>query len=649
MHTNDIRAKYLEFFKKNGHVIVPSALLVPENDPTTLFTGSGMQPIVPYLLGEQHPLGTRITDSQKCFRSQDIEEVGDNRHTTFFEMLGNWSFGDYFKQEQIAWMWEFLTTEIGLDPKRLYFTCFRGNDELSIPKDTESAEKWQALFRSVGIEAKIGENPEQDGIREEEKIFYYSEKKNWWSRAGVPSNMPEGEPGGPDTEMFWDFGSEHRLHEQSLWKDEPCHVNCDCGRFMEIGNNVFMEYKKTAQGFEKLVQQNVDFGGGLERISAAKEDNPDMFMIPLFDIPRTTLEKLTGKSYGSDTQTTYAMRVVLDHVRAALFLIGDGVFPSNKDQGYFVRRLIRRAIRYSDTLGIHHSFISKLAEEFITSYADSYPSVLQKRTLIVEALFQEEVKFRATLSKGLGEFNKWIKEVAYFVDETKGEKLQSKEEFDRAPKIMIGVVAFNLFATYGFPIELTQEIAKEQGIVVDMAGFNEEFKKHQDLSRTASAGKFKGGLADNSAKVTAYHTATHLMLAGLRKELGSGIHQAGSNITEERTRFDFTHPEKVSREILDRVEVYVNEAIASGAVVATVIMDKEAAKAAGVEGSFWEKYPEKVTVYQVAAPDGTVYSRELCGGPHVVTTADIASFGKFKIIKEEASSAGVRRVKAVLE
>ncbi|MFZ3032326.1 MAG: alanine--tRNA ligase [Candidatus Moraniibacteriota bacterium] len=626
MHTNDIRAKYLEFFEKKGHVIVPSALLVPENDPSTLFTGSGMQPIVPYLLGEQHPLGTRITDSQKCFRSQDIEEVGDNRHTTFFEMLGNWSFGDYFKQEQIAWMWEFLTTEIGLDPKRLYFTCFRGNDELHIPKDTESAEKWQALFRSVGIEAEIGENPERDGMRGGEKIFYYSEKKNWWSRAGVPGNMPEGEPGGPDTEMFWDFGSEHKLHEESVWKDEPCHVNCDCGRFMEIGNNVFMEYKKTAQGFEKLVQQNVDFGGGLERISAAKEDNPDMFMIPLFDTPRTILEKLTGKSYGSDTETTYAMRVVLDHVRAALFLIGDGVLPSNKDQGYFVRRLIRRAIRYSDTLGIHHSFISKLAEEFIASYADSYPSVLQKKALIVEALLQEEVKFRATLSKGLKELERRAKDGT-----------------------LTGKDAFDLFTTYGFPLEMTQELAKEQGVEIDEAAFREEFKKHQDLSRTASAGKFKGGLADNSAKVTAYHTATHLMLAGLRKELGDGIHQAGSNITEERTRFDFTHPEKVSREILDRVEAYVNEAIASGATVSTVIMDKDAAKEAGVEGSFWEKYPEKVTVYQVMAPDSTVYSRELCGGPHVVTTADIAAFGKFKIIKEEASSAGVRRIKAVLD
>lgn len=626
MHTNDIRQKYLEFFQKKGHVIVPSALLTPENDPTTLFTGSGMQPIVPYLLGEKHPLGTRITDSQKCFRSQDIEEVGDNRHTTFFEMLGNWSFGDYFKQEQIAFMWEFLTKELGLDPKKLYFTCFRGNDELGIPRDTESAQKWQALFKEAGIEATIGENPEEDGMREGEHIFYYSEKKNWWSRAGVPSNMPVGEPGGPDTEMFWDFGIERGLHEASQWKDESCHVNCDCGRFMEIGNNVFMEYKKTESGFEKLAQKNVDFGGGLERMDAALRDNPDVFMIPLFDIPRTALEKLSEKTYGSDERTTYAMRVVLDHIRAAVFLIGDGVLPSNKDQGYFVRRLIRRAIRYSDTLGIGTSFVASLAEDFIASYSEAYPNLSEKKSSIIEALIQEETKFRATLSKGLKELER----------RTGNGALTGKDAFD-------------LFSTYGFPLEMTQELAKEQGVVIDEASFREEFKKHQDLSRTASAGKFKGGLADHSAKVTAFHTATHLMLAALRKELGPDVHQAGSNITEERTRFDFTHPEKVPREVLDRVENYVNEAIAAQATVGTVIMEKEAAKAAGVEGSFWDKYPDKVTVYQVEASDGTVYSRELCGGPHVTTTADIAAFGKFKIIKEEASSAGVRRIKAILE
>lgn len=626
MLTNEIRQKYLDFFKSKGHVIVPSSLLVPENDPTTLFTGSGMQPMLPYFLGEQHPAGTRVADSQKCFRAQDIEEVGDNRHTTIFEMLGNWSFGDYFKQEQIAWMWEFLTVELGIDPKRLYFTCFRGNDDLGVVRDTESAEKWQMLFSEVGVDAKIVDFPENDGMQGG-RIFYYSEKKNWWSRVGAPAGMPVGEPGGPDTEMFFDFRPD--LGDQCIpgtpFSGEFCHVNCDCGRFMEIGNNVFMQYKKTETGFQELAQMNVDFGGGLERLLAATNDVPDVFLLDLFDGARLELEKISGVSYEADEKTTYAMRVILDHLKAALFLIGDGVLPSNKDQGYFVRRLIRRAVRYGTVLGIKESYTIAIARTFIPVYATQYPNLQTDEVKILTALEEEEKKFRATLEKGLKEVEK------------------------RLAGAFTGKDAFDLFATYGFPLEMTQELAKEQGVAIDEVAFREEFKKHQDLSRTASAGKFKGGLADHSAKVTAFHTATHLMLAGLRKELGDGVHQAGSNITEERTRFDFTHPEKVSREILDRVEQYVNDAIASGAAVSTTIMDKGVAKETGVEGSFWEKYPEKVTVYQVKAPDGSVYSQELCGGPHVVTTADIASFGKFKIIKEEASSAGVRRIKAILE
>jgi alanyl-tRNA synthetase len=626
--TEDIRKRYLEFFKEKGHVIVPSARIVPENDPTTLFTGSGMQPMVPYLLGETHPLGVRLTDSQRCFRTQDIEEVGDNRHTTFFEMLGNWSLGDYFKEEQIVWMWEFLTKEIGLDPKRLYFSCFRGNDGLGIPRDTQSAEAWQKLFREAGIEAQIGEDSERDGIRENERIFYYPEKKNWWSRAGVPANMPEGEPGGPDTEMFWDFGAERRLHEQSQWKDEPCHVNCDCGRFMEIGNNVFMEYKKTASGFEKLVKKNVDFGGGLERMMAAVGDEPDIFKGDIFDDIRRMAEHHSGKTYGDDPAYTYAFRVVMDHVRAAVFLIGDGVTPSNTDQGYVLRRLIRRAVRYADVLGIPAGELSALAYAVVETYRDAYPDILFKSGAIVvkiEEISKEEEKFRQTLVRGTKELEKRMELGA-----------------------ISGKDAFELFSTYGFPFEMTEEMAREKGISIDEKGFKAEFQKHQDLSRTSSEGKFKGGLADHSAKVTAFHTSTHLMLAGLRKELGESVHQAGSNITEERTRFDFTHPEKVSREVLDRVEAYVNAAIEAKAPVTTEVMDKEAAKAAGIEGSFWEKYPDKVTVYRVIGPDGTVYSQELCGGPHVANTEEIAAFGRFKIGKEEASSAGVRRVKATL-
>ncbi|OGI21532.1 MAG: hypothetical protein A2808_00650 [Candidatus Moranbacteria bacterium RIFCSPHIGHO2_01_FULL_55_24] len=626
MNAHEIRSAYLDFFKEKGHAITPSAPLVPENDPTTLFTGSGMQPIIPFLLGEKHPLGTRIADSQKCFRAQDIEEVGDNRHTTFFEMLGNWSFGDYFKQEQIVWMWEFLTERIGLDPHRLSFTCFRGNEELGIPKDTEAAELWKKLFREAGIDAKIGENSKEDGIHEGEHIFYYSEKKNWWSRAGVPGNMPAGEPGGPDSEMFWDFGAKLGLHEASPWRDQPCHVNCDCGRFVEIGNNVFMEYKRTESGFEKLAQKNVDFGGGLERLMAAKNDNPDIFRGDIFDTLRKKLEELSGKTYGEDISHTYAFRILMDHMRASVFLIGDGVRPSNTDQGYVLRRLIRRSVRFADMLGIQPNMLKTSVATITDEYASIYPSVKEQEQEIEEVLGKEESKFRETLVRGLKELEKRL-----------------------ASGTLSGKDAFELFSTYGFPLEMTQEIAQEKGIVVDEETYRGEFKKHRDLSRTASAGKFKGGLADHSAKVTAFHTATHLLLAALRKELGNDVHQAGSNITEERTRFDFTYPEKVPRETLDRVEAYVNEAIEAGAAVGTTVMDKEAAKAAGVEGSFWEKYPEKVTVYQVEGPDSTVYSQELCGGPHVKNTADIAQFGRFKIVKEEASSAGVRRIKAILQ
>jgi alanyl-tRNA synthetase len=624
MSADELRRKYLDFFASKGHAIVPSARLVPENDPSTLFTGSGMQPMVPYLLGEPHPSGTRVSDSQKCFRSQDIEEVGDNRHTTFFEMLGNWSFGDYFKQEQIKWMWEFLTAEIGLDSNRLYFTCFRGNEDIGIPKDTESAFAWQKLFSDAGIESSIGESPEVYGMRSGEHIFYYPDKKNWWSRSGVPANMPVGEPGGPDTEMFWDFGIQHGLHEQSVWKDEPCHVNCDCGRFVEIGNNVFMEYVKTETGFEKLSKPNVDFGGGLERMAVAALDVPDVFVSSLFTRTRASIEALSGKIYGEDEGDAYAFRVVMDHIRAATFLVGDGVTPSNTDQGYVLRRLLRRAVRYADMLGVPEGKFSELSLSVIGTYGEAYPDLIETRDRIVSEVEKEEKKFRETLSRGMKEFEK---------------------------KMLTGVVsggdAFELFSTYGFPLEMTQELAAERGLSVDADAFKDEFRKHQDLSRTSSAGKFKGGLADHSEQVTALHTATHLMLAGLRKYLGDQVHQAGSNITEERLRFDFTYPEKVSRETLDLVEAFVNDAIGSECEVSMEQISKEEAKTRGVEGSFWEKYPDTVNVYTVRKDDNSIISQELCGGPHVPNTSAIK--GKFRIQKEEASSAGVRRIKAVLE
>ncbi len=662
MTAKEIREKYLEFFKKRGHAIVPSSSLVPENDPTTLFTGSGMQPMVPYLLGAPHPLGMRVADSQKCFRSQDIEEVGDNRHTTFFEMLGNWSLGDYFKKEQIPWMWEFLTEELGLDPSRLYFTCFRGNEALGIPRDDESANLWQHLFRERGIDALITDFSERDGMRGA-RIFFYDEKKNWWSRSGIPGNMPEGEPGGPDTEMFWDFGEHLGHHESSPWKDTPCHVNCDCGRFMEIGNNVFMEYVKTADGFARLPKPNVDFGGGLERMAAAVHDNSDVFRVDIFDDACAFLEKLSGKRYGEHEKNTYAFRVILDHLRAAMFLIGDGVVPSNKDQGYFVRRLIRRAVRFAHRLGIEELFCVDVAKNFVAAYQISYPELEKKSESIFKEIKKEEEKFNRTFLRGEKIQNRENEELYYklLLKERASHSGLSNEEIGTLLKErgftteginMSATAAFSLETTHGYFHDLFLDSLEEKipgakkSLNEIREKIEEKLEEHRNLSRTASVRKFKGGLADHSEKTTALHTATHLMLAGLRKFLGDGVHQAGSNITEERTRFDFTSPEKVSREVLDQVEAYVNEAIQKGTVVKTEVMDKEVARASGVEGSFWEKYPEKVTVYRVVAPDGTVYSEELCGGPHVTHTSGM---GRFRIVKEEASSAGVRRIKAVLE
>ena len=646
MNAKEIREKYLRFFERKGHALVPSSSLVPENDPTTLFTGSGMQPMLPYFLGERHPLGVRIADSQKCFRSQDIEEVGDNRHTTFFEMLGNWSFGDYFKREQIPWMWEFLTKELGLDPSRLFFTCYGGNKSLSIPRDEEAARLWKTLLESSGVSANIRENAEELGMQDG-RIFYYGDKKNWWSRVGVPENMPVGEPGGPDTEMFWDFGERLGLHERSFWKGEPCHVNCDCGRFVEIGNNVFMEYVKKESGFQKLPKPNVDFGGGLERLAAAANDNPDVFRIDIFEGARAALERLSANRYGEHEKDTYALRVILDHVRAATFLIADGVVPSNKDQGYFVRRLIRRSVRFGHALGIKEDFCSKISTLFIHYFASAYPTVKEKEIFIVDEMGKEEERFRKTVSLGLLRFEKFLKNpIGYFVRENE-EHVKKSDAYSYDDE---AEMVFDLYQTYGFPFELVLEELESRGISYDKEKlwkkFSERVEKHQELSRTASAGKFKGGLADHSEKTTKLHTATHLMLAGLRKFLGNDVHQAGSNITEERARFDFTYPQKVSREALDRVEAYVNEAIRSECSVEMDIMEKDAARGAGVEGSFWEKYPEKVTVYRVKNAGGTVYSSELCGGPHVGNTRDM---GRFRILKEEASSAGVRRVKAILE
>ncbi len=635
----DYRKNYLDFFASRGHAILSSASLIPENDPTTLFTGSGMQPMVPYLLGQTHPNGTRLADSQKCFRSGDIDEVGDNRHTTFFEMLGNWSLGDYFKQEQISWMWEFLTREIGLDPARLYFTCFRGNEALGIPRDTESAELWQKLW---GDGAAIIDFSERDGMQGG-RIFYYDEKKNWWSRSGVPGNMPVGEPGGPDTEMFYDFGGGLGLHEGSAWASAPCHVNCDCGRFVEIGNNVFMEYVKTQQGFEQLPQKNVDFGGGLERLAMAAENAQDIFTTGLFAELRSAIESLSGKTYGAVPSETYAFRVVMDHMRAATFLVCDGAVPSNKDQGYFTRRLIRRAVRFGHKLGIIENFAETVSRAVIAAYASAYPALRLHEEKIVADFVKEEQKFRATLEKGLKVFEKQLQEIATDISRMTGQWL------------------FDFYQNFGFPFELIIEELKTRDILISdeafkkmFADFSVVFEAHKNLSRLGAEQKFKGGLGDQSEISVRYHTATHLLHATLKKVLGPHVEQKGSNITPERMRFDFSHTEKMTPEQITETENLINAAIARDYPVTFEEMSVDAAREKQAIGLFGDKYGEQVKVYTVgdpattatADPSAPTFSREICGGPHVTHTGEI---GHFKILKEESVSAGIRRIKAVVE
>ena len=626
LSTNDIRSAYLQFFEKKGHAVIKSASLLPENDPTTLFTGSGMQPMLPYLLGEKHPLGVRIADSQKSFRSQDIEEVGDNRHTTFFEMLGNWALGDYFKEEQIPWMFEFLTEKLGLDPKRIFVTVFRGNS--IIPRDDVSVQVWEEVFKKAGIEASSVDLAEDAGLQGG-RIFYYDETKNWWSRTGAPATMPIGEPGGPDSEMFFDFGEERKIHERSAWKDRPCHVNCDCGRFLEIGNNVFMEYIHTAKGFEKLKQRNVDFGGGLERMAAALIDDPDVFKIDLFTPMRELLQELSGKTYGKSEQDLRAFRVILDHLRGATFLIADGAPPSNRDQGYFTRRMIRRSIRFAGILGITEKFCAQVSEAVIKSYGDAYPELQKKKQEISAILTEEEEQFQKTLVRGERELGDYLK----------------KE------KTLDGAKAFYFFETYGFPLELTEELAKENGIpITNPEGFTSAREMHQEKSREGATGKFAGGLADHSAETTKLHTATHLLNAALRRVLGTHIQQKGSNITQERLRFDFNHPEKMTGEQIKEAERLVNEAIKADFPVMYHLTTVEGAKKEGAIGVFDDRYASmalstggsEVKVYQVG--DGS-FSKEICGGPHVARTGMI---GSFKIQKEESSSSGVRRIKAVV-
>ena len=639
MTINEIRTKYLEFFKARGHIVIPSAPLVPQNDPTTLFTGSGMQPLITYLLGEPHPQGNRLVDSQKSFRAEDIDEVGDNRHTTFFEMLGNWSLGDYFKKDQLKWFFEFLTEEIGLDPRNLYVTAFIGDEKNGVPKDTESTEIWRKLFTEKGIAAEIVEiGSEADGYRlgmRGGRIFYYEAKKNWWSRAGVPEKMPAGEPGGPDSEVFYDFGT---AHDPAFGAE--CHPNCDCGRFLEIGNSVFMQYIKKEDGsFALLPKANVDFGGGLERIAAASQMNPDVFATDVFREIIELLEHYSGKSY-SDSRYLRSFRVIADHMRAATMMLGDGVRPSNTERGYVLRRLIRRAAQHAQKLGVEYdqeseSMLNRCAVIIIEKYKQAYPELDGEDAYkeITGEIWKEEKQFGETLIRGMKEF----------------EKIAATGHIEAQE-------AYILFTTYGFPFEMTLELAHERGIDVDTDGFKREMKKHQDLSRTGSEQKFKGGLADTSVKTTRLHTAHHLLLKALQMVLGDGVHQRGSNITQERLRIDFSYGEKMTKEQIAQVEKIVNEKIREELPVIRSTLPKEEAEKLGAEHEFGAKYPEMVSVYSVGPKSATQeapefsqsYSIEFCGGPHVGNTREIGEGGVFKIQKEEAVASGIRRIKAVL-
>ena len=654
MQSNEIRKRYLDFMKKKGHAIVPSSLLVPENDPTTLFTGSGMQSMLPYLLGENHPLGTRVSDSQKCFRADDIDEVGDNRHTTFFEMLGNWSFGDYFNQEQLPWAFEFLTEEIGLNPNNLYITVFSGSEKDNLPRDTESALIWQKLFAEKGIDAKIVEiGSEERGGQvgmQEGRIFYYDEKKNWWSRVGTPSNMPAGEPGGPDSEMFYDFGIPHDKKY-----GEYCHPNCDCGRFVEIGNNVFMKYQKKSDGtFEEMPKKNVDFGGGLERITAATNKNFDVFQIDTLGSLVKEIEKISGKSY-SDEQYIKSFRIIADHLRGAVFMIGDGIIPSNNEAGYFTRRLLRRAIRHMDLIGVKKNTLFTLIPTIIEKYKDQYPNLSEKQSVIEEEIQKEEEKFRKTLENGLKELRKLSgTQFESFADGEKPSEYRTVKNRKDAGKIL-----FDLFQTYGFPVEMSLE--EIDNILINTEGFfepigeerkneirkdfDEEMKKHRALSKAGAEQKFKGGLADQSEMSVKYHTATHLLHQALHEVLGEDALQKGCNITGERVRFDFSHPQKLTEEEKKRIEDLVNQKIKEALPVTYKDVPLEEAKKLGATGLFGDKYGDIVRIYKIG-DEKNPFSFEICGGPHVENTKDL---GFFRIKKEEASSAGVRRIKAVLE
>lgn len=602
MSTDEIREKYLRFFEEKGHErIVPSPLVL-EEDPTTLFTSSGMQQLVPYLMGKKHPKGKRLVDSQPSFRTVDIDEVGDNRHTTFFEMLGNWSLGDYFKKEQLNWIWEFLTKELGLSKERLYISVFEGSH--GVPKDEESAEIW----KKIGVP--------------EEKIFYYGADENWWSRTGTPDQMPIGEIGGPDSEVFYEF--KDVKHDKKF--GEKCHPNCKCGRFLEIANSVFIQYRKNEEGkLEELPQKNVDFGGGLERISAAVNEKPDIFTIDVFEPFVKELEDLVEVTYGSSKETDERIRIIADHTRAALMILNEGVYPSNKLQGYILRRLVRRSVFHLRQLKeTSYEEFSKMA---VDTYAKIYPTLSDKTAKIQSTLSEEAARFEKALDKGLRELERELQ---------KGKEISGKKAFD-------------LYQNHGFPLELTLEVLDEEGEKFTRKKrkvFEEEFETHKEKSRQASNAQFKGGLADENEDAVKLHTATHLLHQALRMILGEGVEQKGSNITSERLRFDFSHPEKLKKGEIEKVEKIVNEKIKEGLGVSSKETTLDLALDEGALAFFGEKYGDKVTIYTIGDPEGEWFSKEVCGGPHVSNTKDI---GRVRIFKQKKIGANVVRLYARLE
>lgn len=588
--TMELRKLFLQFFSEKGHTVIPSASLIPENDPTVLFTTAGMHPLVPYLMGAAHPAGTRLTDVQKCVRTGDIDEVGDSSHLTFFEMLGNWSLGDYFKHESIAWSWEFLTDEkwLGIDKDRLYFTCFEGNE--NAPRDTYSHDRW----------VEMGVDPTH--------IFYLGAKHNWW----IPGTSG---PCGPDTEIFFDTGKKKCC--------ESCDPSCSCGKYLEIWNNVFMEYfQPVNEPLRTLEKKNVDTGMGLERTIATLQGAKSVYDTDAFTNILAKIKELSGKNYDDNADTVKAFRIVADHMRTATFMLGDprGVTPSNVDQGYILRRLIRRALRYAMQLGMPENSLSKIAEVVVSDYGEVYSELIENNAHIVKELDTEEARFQRTLTNGMREF----------------ERIKGKFENG----IIDGKNAFRLFDTFGFPIEFTEEMARENGLTVDIEGFHAAFEEHQQKSKAGAEQKFKGGLAEATDETAKLHTATHLLQAALRKVLDESVSQKGSNITAERLRFDFSFSRKVTSDELREVEKLVQDAIDANVPIICEEMTVSEARDKGAIGLFGDKYGEKVKVYTMGE-----YSCEICGGPHAENTGDL---GTFKIKKEEASSAGVRRIKAVL-